>query len=244
MKKRTSTPPDNPTNNLTNCMVCATGLKYRLLKKLYTSNRLTQKIFERYIAKYEGGQYTSGTLRKIFSELYDINVGYGTYGCFSYAFRSHITIGNYCSIANGVQRLVGNHPMDMFSTHPFFHLKRFGYVKEDYYISHHLTIGNDVWIGTNAIILGKVEHIGDGAVIGAGSIVTHDVPPYAVVAGNPAKIIKYRFDEEMQRKLTDSKWYNYNPGTIISNYTTVDHLDEFISNFEVNTQEKNCGSRE
>lgn len=226
------TTPPSSNNTLEAYMICATGHKYNFLKKLYTSNKLTQKIFERYITKYEGGQYTSGTIRKIFKELYDINVGYGTYGCFSNKFRSHVTIGNYCSIANGVQRLVGNHPMDMFSTHPFFHLKSFGYVKEDYYVSHHLTIGNDVWIGTNVVILGQVEHIGDGAVIGAGSIVTHDVPSYAIVAGNPAKIIRYRFDEDIQQKLIDSKWYNYTPEKILSNYTSVNHLDEFAHNFQ------------
>ena len=70
-----------------------------------------------------------------------------------------------------------------------------------------LVIGNDVWIGHNAIILPSVSNIGDGAVIGAGSVVTKDVPPFAVVAGNPAKIILYRFSEEKIREIMKSPWW-------------------------------------
>ena len=70
-----------------------------------------------------------------------------------------------------------------------------------------LEIGNDVWIGNRAIILGKVRSIGNGAVIGAGAIVTKDVPAYAVVGGNPARILKYRFDEATICKLEDLRWW-------------------------------------
>ena len=68
-------------------------------------------------------------------------------------------------------------------------------------------IGNDVWIGSHALILGGVK-IGDGAVIGAGAVVTKDVPPYAVVGGVPARIIKYRFSQEIIDKLLEIKWWN------------------------------------
>ena len=72
-----------------------------------------------------------------------------------------------------------------------------------------LAIGNDVWVGQYAIILPSCKNIGDGAVIGAGAIVTKDVPPYAIVAGNPAKVLRYRFDEATIRKLEEICWWDW-----------------------------------
>ena len=70
------------------------------------------------------------------------------------------------------------------------------------------TIGHDVWIGTDAVILRGIE-IGDGAVVGANSVVTKDVPPFAIVVGSPARVIRYRFDEIKRQKILDSKWFYY-----------------------------------
>lgn len=69
-------------------------------------------------------------------------------------------------------------------------------------------IGNDVWIGQNAIILASVTNIGDGAVIGAGTVVTKNVPDFAVVVGNPGRIVKYRFSEQATRKLKQERWWD------------------------------------
>ena len=80
--------------------------------------------------------------------------------------------------------------------------------------SKHTYIDHDVWIGSYVGIIGGV-HIGTGAVIGAGSIVTKDVPPYAVVAGCPARIIRYRFDEEKRKRLLESKWWEYDAEKLI-----------------------------
>jgi acetyltransferase-like isoleucine patch superfamily enzyme len=71
-----------------------------------------------------------------------------------------------------------------------------------------LVVGNDVWIGYNTIILPSVSHIFDGAVIAAGSVVTKDVPPFAVIAGNPASIIKYRFSEQKIKEMIDTAWWD------------------------------------
>lgn len=80
-----------------------------------------------------------------------------------------------------------------------------------------LEIGNDVWIGQYAVILPSCHRIGDGAVIGAGSIVTSDVPDYAMVAGNPARILKYRFGEETVSKLKAIKWWDWDLSFIKEN---------------------------
>jgi len=150
-------------------------------------------------------------LRRIFKETYDIEAGIGTYGCFTTNFRPHVHIGNYCCIAPGVQRLVGNHPLNGVSMHPIFYDPSFGCVDTSKYKHHTLNIGHGVWIGVNAIITGNCEHIGNGAVIGAGAVVTHNVPPYAIVVGCPAKIVRYRLSEDEIKLVELSKWWEYTP---------------------------------
>lgn len=119
-------------------------------------------------------------------------------------------IGSFCSIANGFIAGGAKHPLEWLSTSPVFYDVSGG---TNYHLGHLLIektartyIGDDVWIGSRAIILQGVQ-IGTGAVIGAGAVVTKDVPPYAVVAGCPAKIIKYRFDNDIICRLLKSEWW-------------------------------------
>ncbi|TWE04177.1 acetyltransferase-like isoleucine patch superfamily enzyme [Peribacillus frigoritolerans] len=133
-------------------------------------------------------------------------VGYGT-------SINLCEIGKYCSIGGDVKIGLGKHPLNFVSTSPIFYSNEnclgVKLVNEKEFIdSSKVYIGNDVWVGSNAIIMGGLS-IGHGAVIGAGSVVTKDVPPYAVVGGVPAKIIKYRFDEEEIKKLLEMKWWNW-----------------------------------
>lgn len=139
-------------------------------------------------------------------------------------------VGRFCSIGNRVTTAIGNHPTDSYvSTHPAFYslsqLRLFGYVKEKKYDEWKwvdregrvaVQIGNDVWIANNSVLCEGVR-IGDGAVVCAGSIVVKDVPPYAVVGGAPAGIIRYRFSEDMINKLIAQRiwdkpydWYKIN----------------------------------
>ena len=123
------------------------------------------------------------------------------------------TIGKFCSIADHCRIGLANHTLDLLSTSPVFTLAnnaaKTKWVESnvDTKSSKKVIIGNDVWIGSHALILGGVK-IGDGAVIGAGAVVTKDVPPYAVVGGVPARIIKYRFSQEIIDKLLEIKWWN------------------------------------
>lgn len=129
---------------------------------------------------------------------------------------THITnakLGRYCSIAGEVKIGLANHPTNWMSTHPFPYnvtmVDSVGYYKPpfDYDVSAKNTIlEHDVWIGMRVIIVGGIK-IGTGAIIAAGSVVTKDVPPYAIVGGNPAKIIKYHFDEELQNAFLESRWW-------------------------------------
>lgn len=130
----------------------------------------------------------------------------------------HCDIGSFCSIAGDSVIGLGNHTLNHLSTSPIFTEKTNGtryqwcnYSSVNPY--SRIVIGNDVWIGAKVIVMGGVT-IGDGAVIGAGSIVTKDVPPYAIVAGVPAKIIRYRFDPFVVDKLLELQWWNYDESVI------------------------------
>jgi acetyltransferase-like isoleucine patch superfamily enzyme len=123
---------------------------------------------------------------------------------------THADIGSFVSIANGVVIGGGRHPMEWVAMSPVFYEGRDS-VKAKF--STHkrdpvkpVVIGHDVWIGRSAIVLSGVE-IGIGAVVGAGSVVTKNVPAYAVVAGNPARLIRYRFSESIIQRLLYTRWW-------------------------------------
>lgn len=137
-------------------------------------------------------------------------------------FESHVShhydfvgdkliIGKFCQIAAGVEFIMNgaNHQMNAVSTFPFYILGWEAQAPKpaDLPLRGDTIIGNDVWIGQNAVILPGVQ-IGDGAIIGANSVVGSDVTPYAVVVGNPARLIKKRFDEELIAMLLKLKWWD------------------------------------
>lgn len=128
-------------------------------------------------------------------------------------------IGKYCTIASNVSIAPYNLPMQYISTSALFfkvHYANGIYTKstpDDPFVFEEFKgckIGNDVWIGTNAVVIDGVN-VGDGAVIGANSMVMHDVPPYAIVAGAPARIVKYRFSPEIIERLLAIKWWDLPP---------------------------------
>jgi acetyltransferase-like isoleucine patch superfamily enzyme len=145
-----------------------------------------------------------------------------------------LRIGKYCSISTHVVIFLGSeHRMDWVSTYPFPSLW-----KEARSISGHpfskgdVTIGNDVYIGYNVTILSGVT-VGDGAAVGACSVVARDIPPYAIVAGNPAHVIRYRFDDETIRKLLEIQWWNWPDDQVAENIHLIcsDSVDALIKKF-------------
>ena len=200
----------------------------KIIKK-FLSNRIIMYIFKRIC----GSEFTSKMLRKTFKKYYQMEIGIGSYGCFKVGLNSNspIKIGSYCSFANNIQIIPGNHTIEYASTHPYFHSKRYGFDvpkvnKKDNAITE---IGNDVWIGADAIILPKCKRIGNGAIIGAGSVVVHDVEPYSIVAGNPAKIIRYRFDNDAILQLEKSKWWELSPDELSEAIPLCNDIDLFCS---------------
>ena len=171
-------------------------------------------------------------------------IGFGTYlgpNC----DLPNIEVGRFCSIAANVKVLPFNHPTQTFvSSHPSFYstLKQAGFTyvkiqkfdetvffnKPNYIFAH---IGNDVWIGENVMIKGGLN-IGDGAIIAAGSIVTKDVAPYSIVAGIPAKIIRYRFTNEQIASLLNIKWWENDSSWLEKHAELFDDIENFISVFD------------
>ncbi len=154
------------------------------------------------------------------SEWYEgqsrIQIGRFTYGerrlkIRQWDYAIHLTVGSFCSIADGVTVFLGgNHRNDWITTYPFglIATDTFDGPSPDYAPRRPLdvSIGNDVWIGHDALIMPGVT-VGDGAVIGAKSVVRRDVPPYAMVMGNPGEVIKLRFAEDVVEALLRLRWW-------------------------------------
>lgn len=154
--------------------------------------------------------------------------------------ESNVKIGKYCSIAPGVHIGAGNHEYNYVSTHPILFDK---YYEDKLNMPANTQkanglkdkevqtiIGNDVWIGIGAIIKRGVK-IGNGAIIAAGSIVVKDVPDYAIVGGNPAKIIRYRTTEENIKffeENEDKMWWNWDKKDVINNMNKLYDFDEYV----------------
>lgn len=154
-------------------------------------------------------------------------IGSGSYciktviGRYSYIGENSIAvnaeIGSFCSIASYCCIGGGAHPTNMISSSPVFYNGRNCFGKNfsniPFEAENRVTIGNDVWIGEKVFIKDGIT-IGNGAIIGALSIVTHDVPPYAIVGGVPAKVIRFRFDAETIKTLEDIKWWEMQEETL------------------------------
>ena len=135
--------------------------------------------------------------------------------------NADIIIGSFCSIAKGLKVLLGgNHRTDWITTFPFGHIHQEIFNQFDGNghptTKGSIVIGNDVWIGRNCTIMSGVK-IGDGAVIGANSVVAKDIPPYAIAVGNPAKVVKFRFNPDIIDKLLEIKWWEWEDEKINDN---------------------------
>lgn len=120
------------------------------------------------------------------------------------------SIGSFCSIASYCCIGGGAHPTNMLSSSPVFYKGRnaFGkhFQKVDFVDDSQVTLGHDVWIGEKVFVRDGIT-IGNGSIIGANAVVTKDVPPYAIMGGAPAKLIRYRFSEDVIKKIQDIKWW-------------------------------------
>ena len=169
----------------------------------------------------------------------NVEIGDCTYISSNTTIDSNVKIGKYCSIARNVFIAPGVHKSNYVTTHPILfnpYWRRKLNIKENDKYDKQIGkedettyIGNDVWIALNVIIMRGVT-IGDGAIIGAGSIVTKDVEPYSIVVGNPAKHIKYRFEEEHinELKKIKTKWWDLSKNELEKNIIYMYDVEDYI----------------
>ncbi|KQO62505.1 MULTISPECIES: CatB-related O-acetyltransferase [unclassified Methylobacterium] len=170
---------------------------------------IIDKIRERLLLRRERqNEYESQALRRHFASRYDITIGLYSYGCFDrWRIPPGSVIGRYCSIAKTARILDANHPIDALSTHPYFYDPSFGIVRSDRTVKTRIVIEDGVWISHNATITPGCGRIGRGAIIGAGAVVTKDVPPYAILAGAPARVVRLRFSQATIDRIEESCWW-------------------------------------
>ncbi len=184
----------------------------KLILSAYKYRVLRRFCFE-YCYRIEGGIFFSRTHRDILLKYHGVTVGKYSYGpCLEPGVMPRGSIvGSYCSFGSGLNVFRRNHPGDTLTQHPFFYNRFLGLVDQDTIPNDQdnpLEIGNDVWIGSRTTILPGCRKIGNGAIIGAGSVVTKDVDAFTVVGGNPARMLKKRFSAELEEIVEQSSWWD------------------------------------
>ncbi len=191
--------------------------------------RLKSKIIQNIIKK-EGGEKTSLCARKL-AKKNNVVIGMHTYGgCFADSFNigGSVIIGRYCSFASDVHYFGANHPAAYASMSPYFYRKEWGYDVVDVKRAK-LLVGNDVWVGYGTLITSSCASIGNGALIAAGSVVTKDVPSYAIVMGVPAEVKGYRFPVEIRNKLDESRWWEKEPEELMQFYELISDPEKWAN---------------
>ncbi|MBI5191628.1 MAG: CatB-related O-acetyltransferase [Nitrospirae bacterium] len=165
------------------------------------------------------------------------DIGEWTYGkpkIWDWGLGARFKVGRYSSFATGTVILLGGeHRTNWVTVYPFDVYFPDAKSRPCNYSKGDVVIGNDVWIGQDAMILSGIT-VGDGAVVAARSVVTRDVPPYAVVAGNPARIIKYRFPDDVIERLSRMKWWDWPHEKVVEALPLLlsDDVEAFLDKYE------------
>lgn len=176
---------------------------------------LLRRFLVRMLLALEGGPMRSGTLRLVMDAVHGIVVGAHSYGCFDpVRFPPGTRVGRYVSVGPGVWAFRRNHPTDRLSMHPYFYHPSFGAEEVADVQTQHLRIEAGSWLGAHVLILPGCRRIGNGAVVAAGAVLTRDVPDYAIVGGNPARLIRYRFNEDAIAAATATRWWRKRPSSL------------------------------
>lgn len=209
--------------------------------KIFNNCRVSDSVLSDYstIGDFSTIRETSIGFRSTIQRYCDIwRVEMGRYSCLGRVSTVQSTkIGSFCALSWNLKIGGDDHDYKMLSTHPFWHSTAWGIAEDKEYSDFYhekeyeepCEIGNDVWIGAGVSICRNVK-IGNGCVIGAGAVVTHDLEPYSVVVGVPAKVIKKRFDDKTIERLEKAKWWDL-PIDVIKEYINLfrdEHLNEGI----------------
>lgn len=183
-----------------------------LLARLYRLPAL-RGLVRKLCHRLEGGPFFSATWRAILRRWHGVTVGRYSYGPIldPGTLPRGTVVGNFCSVGVGLIVRRRDHPVGADRLHPFFYNARLGFLAEDAIpddTANPLTIGHDVWIGDRVTILSGCRHIGNGAVLAAGAVVTRDVPAYAIVAGVPARVLRLRLSEPEIARIEAERWWD------------------------------------
>lgn len=194
------------------------GVCARLLERMYRS-RYFYWLFRKLEQNGDRAEMESRLLRYLLHKYQGITVGLYSYGppLRRGQVPSGTVIGRWCSFGRGLVVRRRNHPIERVTQHPYFFNALHGLVDRDTIEREQdnpLVIGHDVWTGDNVTILSGCRHIGNGAVIAAGSVVTRDVPAYAIIGGVPGKVLRERYPAAIQAQLEASRWWEFDLATL------------------------------
>lgn len=166
----------------------------------------------RFARKAEGGAMRSKTLRRILWHQFGVQAEAWSYGGLHEPGKAvaGVVIGRYANVAREVSH-GHNHPSYRLAMSPVFYDPQWRFTDRWTIELAGLEIGADAWIGSQVVIVETCRRIGIGAIVGAGSVVTRDVPDFAIVVGAPARVVRYRFPEEVQKRILDSRWWLHTP---------------------------------
>lgn len=172
---------------------------------------MIRKQIERVLERiYKRREMDSERLRSLYERKHGVQVGLYSYGCFDpRRFPRGMKIGRYCSFSQTCWFFSGNHGIDYLTTHPFLYAPEFGVVESERISRQSFVVEDDVWVGHNVVVVASANRIGRGAVVAAGTIVTKDVPRYSVFAGNPGRVVRFRFPSDVVAQIEASRWWEW-----------------------------------
>ncbi|OWK32476.1 CatB-related O-acetyltransferase [Sphingomonas mucosissima] len=195
-----------------------TGVLSTMLERLYAAGRLRGRVL-RLMRRWDGGEMRSVRLRWLLRLHHGVTIGDYSYGAI---LRPGVlprgsAVGRWCSVGQELIVRRRDHPIERVTQHPFFYNAKLGLVPRDTIgldEDNPLSIGHDVWIGDRVTILSGCRSIGDGAVLAAGAVVTRDVPPFAIMGGVPARMLRARFPEPIAEMVAQSQWWEFDLETV------------------------------
>lgn len=200
-----------------------------LIHALYRIPRL-RRLARRLCTRRNGGLLYSRVWREVLRRWHGVEVGRYSYGdiLLPSVLPAGSRVGAYCSVGTGLIVRRRDHPLDRPLLHPFFYNSALGLLKRDTIPldrENPLHVGHGVWIGDRVTILSGCRSIGNGSVIAAGAVVTHDVPPYAIVGGVPAKVIRMRFTPDSMASIEATRWWERDISSLLEEPVFASYLE-------------------